>query len=530
MACHLKLLGPRPVRLRLEPGETLAIGRSPENDLCLDDKLVSRRHCELRFGHDGVLTVRDLGSRNGTFINGRRLAGEERARQGDQIKIGGAYLLVEGELATRPRTAKIPALSRAAARASAADAAAGASPPPEVLPALPGYELIRELGRGRTGRIFKARSLFEDRMVAIKLLDPRLLDPQQASTAIERFVREARALRRLDHPNIVRVFDVDRAGGYHYYTMELLEGVTLAERLEAGRLGVREALAIGIQVARALELAHAEDVIHRDVCPRNILISPGGVAKLFDFGAIKSTEGEGHSLTGLDEIIGELVYSSPEQVRDPRQVDHRTDLYALGATLYHAIGGRPPIEEGENYLETLRRVLSAPPRRLRELEPAVPPSVDELIMKLLSKEPGLRVPTAAELVRRLEVELLQVCGPEAGPGGDSDPGSFGGGFSGMELLEIVQFLEYNQKSGALTVSAPPLEGEIHLREGVIVSAHAGQLEDQEAVVALLSVTAGTFRFRNAALPEQVRDTGLRLRPGAAAIEAMRRRDEVARTA
>jgi serine/threonine-protein kinase len=515
MVCHLKLLGPRPVRLKLAKGELLRIGRAPDNDLCLDDKLVSRRHCQLDCDGGGVI-VRDLTSRNGTFLNGQRLDGELRARPGDQIKVGSAYLLVEGggaQAAPSPeveRTMKVPSLR----------------PMTERPPALPGYEIREELGFGDTGKIYMARSLFDKRDVAIKVMHPRAGEDE---TKIQRFMREAGVLKRLDHPNIVRVFEVEKAAGLYYYTMELLEGTTLAERLQAGPLSAREALAIGVQVAMALELVHGEDVIHRDISPRNILISPGGVAKLFDFGAVKFETAGGHSLTGLGEIVGELVYSSPEQVRDPRQVDHRTDLYALGATLYHAIAGRPPIEEGNNHLETVRRVLSAQVPPLRRFEPSVPRKVDDVIRRLLSKEPGLRMSSASEVLHELEAALLVACGPERDGGSDSDHGAFGGGYSGVELLEILQFLEFSSKDGVLVVSAPPLEGDLHLLGGCIISATAGELDGEEAISALLSTAAGTFRFRSVVSASQVHDAGIRVKPSAAALEAMRRRDELVRT-
>src|SRR6185295_14037796 len=135
-------------------------------------------------------------------------------------------------------------------------------------------------------------------------------------------------------------------------------------------------------------LAHAENVIHRDVTPENILITPGGIAKLFDFGFVKSGE-EGSSLTNLGEIVGDLLYNSPEQIRDPRDVDARTDLYALGSTLFHMLTGRPPFE-GANYLETLRKVLAMPAPRVRDLVHEVPAKVDEVVKVLLEKERDVR--------------------------------------------------------------------------------------------------------------------------------------------
>lgn len=538
MAFLLKLLGARPVRLKVEPGKIFTIGRSAEADLCLEDKLISRRHCELELRQD-ALEVRDLGSRNGTCLNGEKIQGKALARAGDQLKVGSSFLLVEGEQEhpSDPRIkkpggadasdSKGHALPPGAARQSDSGGARAApkttpEPIPAGLPSLPGYEFVSLIGKSATGRIYRAVQLIDRRDVAIKILD---VAKSASENAVKRFYREARALQRLDHPNIVKIYEIDRAAGMHYYAMEHVDGVSLAERLREGPIGAREALSIAIQVARALELAHADGVIHRDVSPSSILITRGGVAKLSDFGFVKSGDDFGRSLTNLGEIIGDLLYSSPEQVRDPRAVDARTDLYALGATLFHALAGRPPFD-GANYLETLRKVLALEAPRVRDIVGAVPPKVDQVVARLLAKEPKDRYETATDLVRALEDALLDACspGPQAGPAAE---GAFGGGFSGMELVEIVQFLEFNRKDGYLVVSAPPLEGEMRFREGEIVSAKAGQLDGETAVTALLGAPGGTFRFRAAVVGEKVPDSGLRIKPSLAALDAMRSRDEKA---
>jgi hypothetical protein len=518
----LKLLGSRPVRLRVEPGKAFVIGRASGADFRLEDRLISRRHCELEVRENAV-EVRDLGSRNGTCLNGERIQGKALARPGDQIKVGSSFFVVESEVEgpEGPRAAPAPPAQSPAP-----------TPPspmpiplsrPAALPSLPGYELVEEIGRGRSGRIYRARRLTDLAEVAVKVLD---LAKAASENAVKRFGREARALQRLDHPNIVRIYEVERAAGLHYYVTELVEGATLAERLRERPLGVREALSIAIQVSRALELAHAAGVVHRDVSPETIVTTDGGIAKLFDFGFAKSGEEEGRSLTGLGEIVGDLLYNSPEQIRDPRNVDPRTDLYSLGATLFHTIAGRPPFE-GANYLETLRKVLSVPAPRVRDIVPEVPPKVDEIVLRLLAKDPEGRFRTATELVRALEDALLDACSP--GPPAAGDRGTFGGAFVGMELVEIVQFLEFTRKDGALVVSAPPLEGEIKFRGGDIVAASAGQLDGEGAIVALLESPGGTFRFRGFAPGERIPDLGLAIKPSAIALAAMRELDERSRS-
>ncbi len=529
---YLKLLGARPVRLRVDPGRTFVIGRSAEADFCLEDKLISRRHCEIEL-REGALEVRDLGSRNGTILNGERIAGRATARGGDQIKIGSSFLVVETdhetgeyERAAQSVPTPSPRMPPIAAPEAPRRAAARA-----LVPSLPGYEFFEQVGRGRTGRIFRARRLTDMREVAVKILD---VGNAASETAVRRFYREARALQKLDHPNIVRIEDVDRTGGVHYYVMEWVDGRTVAQRLRGGPFGAREALSVATQMARALAQAHAEGVIHRDVSPDNILITPGGIAKLFDFGFVKSGDEEGRSLTGLGEIVGDLLYNSPEQIRDPREVDARTDLYALGATLFHMLAGRPPFE-GANYLETLRKILSQPAPRLRDFVREVPPKVDDAVARLLVKDPAGRFQSATDLVRALEDALLDACAPPSGPErgaleGAGAEATFGGGFSGTELVEIIQFLEFTRKNGTLIVSAPPLEGEMRFREGEIVSAAAGRLEGESAVVALLEAPGGTFRFRGLTAGEKPpTHGGLSIKPSVIALAAMRDLDERSRS-
>jgi len=520
MAYVIQLLSARPTRHRLELGESIVVGRSKDADLTIDDKLISRRHCELSAADDGV-RVEDLKSRNGTSLNGHKFRGEVLARPGDQIRVGSHYLLIErsgGEGARSGTTGRRRTSSRARRDPSADSTPTTAIAIPR-FPGLPGFEIVERLGAGEIGSVYRARALLDRREVAIKILDKRA-----SELAVKRFTRSARALRQLDHPNIVRVLEVGEVGKVHFLSMELLRGRTLADMIAQQPLSVREALAVVAQVARALKLAHEKGVIHRDVCPRNIFVQAGGVAKLLGFSFVKSaaSDAEG-SLTNLGDIVGDLCYSSPEQARDPRSVEPTSDLYALGAVLFHALTGAPPFT-GNNHLEVLRKVLSSRAPSLEEHAPHAPTSLALVVDRLMEKEPALRYPDAEAVERALEDVLLEVCGGKPAESGD-DSHSFGGGFSGAELLEIVQFLELHQKSGRLVVSAPPLEGEIVLREGAIAHAQAGQLMGSEAALALLDVEAGTFRFVAQSRPGAGPATPLRLRPSVLAIEVMRKRDE-----
>ena len=199
---------------------------------------------------------------------------------------------------------------------------------------LGGYEILSKLSDSLTGPVYKARQISMDRVVALKLL------PRDAATDVEyvtRFVQEARAAGKVTHPNLVQVYEVAREGATYFFSMELVEGRTLRELIEErGRLEPAEAAVMIKQVASALDEAHASGLIHRDINPDNIIMAPGGVAKLAELGLAKRAVGE-------EEIVGTAEYMPPEQSKG-EDIDRRADIYALGATFYHALTGALPFE------------------------------------------------------------------------------------------------------------------------------------------------------------------------------------------
>ncbi|HVY61671.1 MAG TPA: FHA domain-containing serine/threonine-protein kinase, partial [Planctomycetota bacterium] len=375
MRFYLRLLGPKSYRLQVPPGRVLAIGRAPDADLRIDDSRVSRRHCEVEV-RDDRLILRDLGSRNGTVLGTEKFTGEVVGVPGARLKIGSAFVLIESDEG-----------EGAGPGPGETDAGLGSAPAAgdPGLPRIPGFEVLGEIGGQRAGRLLRARPAGGGDEVAVKIVEPGAADRDHV---VARFQREARALQRLNHPNIVGIREVNQAGSLLYYVAEYVPGEALAQRLARGPLPLREALGMAIQIAKALALAHREGVVHRDVSPASIVTTAAGIAKLSDFAFVKSGEGGG-SLTGLGEMIGDLRYCSPEQASDPRHVDHRTDLYGLGATLFHAIAGRPPfVAKGQ--LELLRLTIGVPAPRLRELVPEAPAAVEAIVGKLLAKAPPER--------------------------------------------------------------------------------------------------------------------------------------------
>jgi serine/threonine protein kinase len=245
------------------------------------------------------------------------------------------------------------------------DAPKAARPPSEVIP---GYRILERLGRGGMGSVYRAEQIGMKRTVALKILRrPLARDAQQ----VERLRREARLVGSLNHTNIVRGLDVGQHGPYHYFAMEYVEGHTLRDRLKnRGAMPEAEVLRILVQVAEALDHAHSRGVIHRDVKPGNMMLTPDGLPKLTDYGLAKGPAD--FTLTQSGVTIGTPQYISPEQARDPAGVDIQTDLYSLGATAYHMLTGVPP-HTSETLAGLLTKVLYEKPRTARQVNARVSP-------------------------------------------------------------------------------------------------------------------------------------------------------------
>ncbi|HEY7348031.1 MAG TPA: protein kinase [Ktedonobacterales bacterium] len=254
------------------------------------------------------------------------------------------------------------------------------------------YRLLSLLGVGGMAEIYRAHDPRLDREVAMKVLP---FDLAKQPGFLERFRREARVVARLDHPNIMPIYDFGEEGGVMYVVMPLIEGGTLRDRIvERGACSLREAAAILYQVAQALHEAHQHALVHRDVKPANILLAPGGRAVLADFGiAFALADQREKGLTQVGMGIGTAEYMSPEQARG-EQVDHRADVYALGIVLFQALTGRVPFTATDHFSTALKQIHEPPPAP-RSLNPDIPPAVEAVILKALAKEPDRRFQSAA---------------------------------------------------------------------------------------------------------------------------------------
>ena len=251
------------------------------------------------------------------------------------------------------------------------------------------------------GAVFRARQISLDRTVAIKVLPPHLAKNENF---LRRFQREARAVAKLNHPNVVSGIDVGESKGCRYFAMEYVQGPTLQQLLDrGGKLEPLRATRIVLQVAKALDHAHRAGLVHRDVKPANIILqSRSNLAKLCDLGLAKEVSGEDGSGTGTGEgrPMGTPYYISPEQARGQSDIDIRSDIYSLGATYYHAVCGKPPFE-GPTPAVIMAKHLTEDVPGVRKLVPDCPPGVAAVAEKMLEKEREDRYQTPEALIADL---------------------------------------------------------------------------------------------------------------------------------
>jgi tRNA A-37 threonylcarbamoyl transferase component Bud32 len=261
---------------------------------------------------------------------------------------------------------------------------------------IPGYTLEARLGSGAMGSVYKAFQKGMKRHVAMKILRRDLTDdPRQ----VERLQREAALVGKLDHPHIVRGLDSGESDGLVWFVMELVDGETLRERItRLGRIPHDEAVRLTRQVAEALDHAATHGIVHRDVKPGNILVAKDGTPRLTDYGLAKGETDD--ALTQLDATLGTPQYISPEQARNPRDADIRSDIYSLGATLYAMLTGHPPFA-GETMAATLTKVLYERPEPLAKDAPDTPPALAYVVERMMAKDRKHRYQTPAELLHDL---------------------------------------------------------------------------------------------------------------------------------
>ncbi len=249
----------------------------------------------------------------------------------------------------------------------------------------PQFEIQEQIGRGGMGLVYKARQPRLDRTVALKILAPEIMS--QPAFA-ERFLREARALARLNHPNVVSVFDFGEVNGRYFLVMEYVEGAHLRQLIELGRLDPSDALRLVPEICAGLQYAHEQGIVHRDIKPENILVDARGRPKIADFGLVKvlGQDEDDWRLTRASQVMGTPQYMAPEQMHRPREVDHRADIYSLGVVLYEMLTAELPIGR-----------FALPSERAR-----VDARLDDVVLKAMQREPGQRYQKAEEMRTSME--------------------------------------------------------------------------------------------------------------------------------
>ena len=353
------------------------------------------------------------------------------------------------------------------------------------------YEIASLLGLGGMGEVYSARDTRLNRIVAIKVLPIHLSDKPEAQ---ERFDREARAIASLNHPNICQLHDVGSQDGTSYLVMEHLEGEPLANRLLRGILPLEQVLRYGVEVADALDAAHRRGIVHRDLKPGNIFVTAHGECKVLDFGLAELEEeaeaGDGTALTSPAVLtspgttLGTVAYMSPEQARGDI-LDSRTDIFSLGAVLYEMATGRPAFP-GKTSALVFKAILDETPSRPLQVNPGIPPKLDEVILKALEKDRELRYQVAAELrgdLKRLQRDLSQ------GGAGSSGSGA-------TRSVEVVAEGSASAPTPLSVSSRPSLASSTSSKVIVEVARHHKRATAAVAVFGLLVLVAAGFGIRS----------------------------------
>lgn len=395
---------------RARTNQSLTVGRSPRSKLTIDHYQVSRNHAivELR---EQALYVTDLGSSNGTTVNGEALTPREATpvADGDQVGFAGQFLQVR--LVQHTTTAR---RSRDLYRRLDA-------------PQLPEgkYQLLSYLGKGASGRVWSALRRTDAQPVAIKILTGR----DYASNAqLARFQQEAEVCCSVSHPNIVEVHEFVLEPKQAYIVMELVHGPSLLSVLtKRKKLSFSAALLYGEQLASALSALQQAHIVHRDVKPANILLHPRTGVKLVDFGIAKLLGSEALQ-TGTGIGMGSLNFVSPEQATEARSVDHRADLYALGACLYAMLAGRTPLELTNSpgqMQEAIQRLEEERPEPLSSVRIGCTKALSDLVASLLETSRDDRPDSAAEVEQALrEIRETSYAEPTRRAGPDRETGTY----------------------------------------------------------------------------------------------------------
>jgi serine/threonine protein kinase len=385
----------------LPDGATVSLGRGRQATIYLADPHVSRVHCQVAVRGDR-LVLSDAGSTGGTLVNGHPTTPEQLLQPGDVIQLGDTRLRVEED-----DLADLPTLAPPAVPVAVPPRSSEAQLADLYGQTIDHYEVGPVRARGRSGLVFRARDLRTGTDVALKVLRPECT---QRPEDVQRFFRAAQTVLPLRHPNLIALHEVGRAGPSCWAAMDWVEGESLTQVIDrigvAGMLDWRYAARVAVHIGRALQIAHAHHVIHRNLTPQNVLMRcDDRVALLGDLMLAKAVEGElAQQITRPGEVIGDVRYLSPERVAGTEPVDERSDIYGLGALVYALLTGRPPLA-GSSLLETLALIRNAEPVPPRQFQLSIAGLFEGVVLKMLAKRPEQRFQTADELLGQLDRAL-----------------------------------------------------------------------------------------------------------------------------
>lgn len=392
------IAGPEAGRVfSLDDGQTLVIGRGQSSNTQINDPRMSRVHCQVQV--DGGQTwLLDNGSSSGTFVGGERVARHE-LKPGEVFQVGDSQFRFQLETCQEASTLV------------GGQAFGRPKPQPAITPlkdlvgtSLAHYRLDVILATGESGMVFKAWDTEKSRVAAVKVLTP---DTTRQEEQKERFVRAMRTMIDIRSPHIVAIHHAGKTGPYCWAAMEFVDGEDLTKVIRRigvqGMLDWREAYRVAVHIGRALQEAYQRKIIHRNVTPANILRRHvDKVCLLGDLMLAKALEGSlARQVTEPGQLIGDVPYMSPERTRDRAEVDHRSDIYGLGATLYALLTGRPPVES-QSLPDLVRRVRQEEPRSPKDYQLSINDTFQDVVLQMIAKRPEDRFQSPADLLRELD--------------------------------------------------------------------------------------------------------------------------------
>jgi serine/threonine-protein kinase len=353
----------------LVTGGTVLIGRDSSTSLPLHDTMASRMHCKIQSRDDGYW-LSDLESMNGTYVNGEKAREPVKLEIGDLIKIGDTlFTFTSEETYSTTLTGQ----------------------------RIGGYRIIERVGRGGMGTVYKAEQVDLQRIVALKVISEEHTKDKEF---VELFIHEARAAAKLNHPNVVQVYDVKRHNEYYYFSMEFVSGGSVQEILNQKRkIPWQDALGMLLDSARGLDYAHRKGIVHRDVKPDNLMIAETGMVKIGDMGLARGLEEK----VGPEEetsVIGTPHYIAPEQVLG-HPADFRSDIYSLGATAYRMLAGVTPFN-APSVRDLVNKKVREDAASIQEHTPDLPKPLAEIVAKMMARDPERRYQSMGDVIRDLE--------------------------------------------------------------------------------------------------------------------------------